>query len=139
MRPLATRFNGEKWIMFGTHNHEFQGYIKGWLIGLSLKFAKAETLTPIKLGFYRFKKMYCINNRVMFDDRGLFIYLIMGILAFAMMWPFCANQTCTKINVNFLWINMIISSTYLGTLVIWARKCLWCNNLGSMNLPLDMT
>jgi hypothetical protein len=29
MRPLATKFNGEKWIMFGTHIHEFQGYIKG--------------------------------------------------------------------------------------------------------------
>jgi hypothetical protein len=56
MRPLATKFDGEKSIMFGTRIHEFQGYIKGWVIGLLLKFGSPETMTPIKLGLMSARK-----------------------------------------------------------------------------------
>jgi hypothetical protein len=92
-----------------------------------------------KTWFNGCKKMYYTNNKVMLTIMDCSFTLIVGILTPAMVWLFCTNQTCTKPNVNFLCINTIISSTNLGTIVTWLKKCLWFNNLGSMNFPIDMT
>jgi hypothetical protein len=81
---------------------------------------------------------FCMNNIVVLNQYELFIYLIYHVSWFIPQFEhFTQGKIVQKLALVF--IGMGILSTYWGTHVIWARRCLLYNTLRGMNLPLGMT
>jgi hypothetical protein len=86
------------------------------LIGFSSTFASLGN-NAHKSWFNKLKKMYYMNNIVVLDHCGLFIYLNNKYLG-SFHDASYMNQTYTKINISYLYIGMDVLNIYWGTQVI---------------------
>jgi hypothetical protein len=83
--------------------------------------------------------MHCTNNTVVLDHCRLFIYLDNGYFgSFHDVNILLKSNMYKNLHQFFLHIYEYFEF-YWGTQAIWVKRCLLCDSLGVMNLPLSMT